>query len=172
MEVTEAPSVHRVTELVCQFYQQFIYKAFIPKQLSRICTLHLRRSLCRRHLRNIAFTSVPSVTPCAYYIRVLVYHSIFRKNRINLLLSFFFLSFCLFYHSVFICLFVILSLFVLLSSSVLLYCKDNSNIEIQKGINYLSINALLVCKKRPVSPLLTPFLSPIKHLFCIVFVTD
>ena len=83
MEVTEAPSVHRATELVCQFYQQFIYKAFIPKQLSRICTLHLRRSLCRRHLRDIAFTSVPSVTPCAYYIRVLVYHSIFRKNHFS-----------------------------------------------------------------------------------------
>ena len=31
--------------------------------------LHLRRSLCRRQLRDIAFTSVPSVTPCAYYIR-------------------------------------------------------------------------------------------------------
>ena len=69
MVVTEAPSVHRATEFVCQFYQQFIYKAFTPKQLSRICTLYLRRSLCRRHLRNIAFTSVPSVTPCAYYIR-------------------------------------------------------------------------------------------------------
>ena len=37
--------------------------------------------LCRRHLRNIAFSSVPSVTPCAYYIRLLVYHSIFRKNH-------------------------------------------------------------------------------------------
>ena len=59
MEVTEAPSVHRATELVCQFYQQFIYKAFISKYLSRICMLHLRRSLCRRHLRDIAFTSVP-----------------------------------------------------------------------------------------------------------------
>ena len=35
MEVTEAPSVHRATELVCQFYQQFIYKAFIPKYLSQ-----------------------------------------------------------------------------------------------------------------------------------------
>ena len=69
MEVTDAPSVHRATEFVCQFYQQFIYKVFIPKQLSRICTLHLRCSLCRRHLRNIAFTSIPSVTPCAYYIR-------------------------------------------------------------------------------------------------------
>ena len=80
MEVTEAPSVHRATELVCQFYQQLIYKAFTPKQLSRICTLHLCCSLCRRHLRYIAFTSVPSVTPCAYDIRLLVYHSIFRKT--------------------------------------------------------------------------------------------
>ena len=124
------------------------------------------------HLRDIAFTSVPSVPPCAYYIRVLVYHSIFRKNRINLLLSFFFLSFCLFYYSVFICLFVILSLFVLLSSSVLLYCKDNSNLENQKGINCLSINALLVCKRCPLSPLLTPFWAPIKHLFSIAFVNN
>ena len=80
MEVTEAPSVHRATELVCQFYQQFIYKAFIPKQLSRICTLYLRRSLCRRHLRNIVFTSVPSVTPCAYYISLFVYQPYFRRT--------------------------------------------------------------------------------------------
>ena len=80
MEVTEAPSVHRVTELVCQFYQQFIYKAFTSKQLSRICTLYLRRSLCRRHLRNIVFTSVPSVTPCAYYIRLFVYQPYFRRT--------------------------------------------------------------------------------------------
>ena len=82
MEATEAPSVHRATELVCQFYQQFIYKAFTPKYLSRICTLYLRRSLCCWHLRDVAFTSVPSVTPCAYHIRLLVYHSIFRKNHI------------------------------------------------------------------------------------------
>ena len=80
MEVTEAPSGHRATELICQFYLQLIYKAFITKYLSRICTLHLRRSLCRRHLRDIAFTSVSSVTPCAYYISVLVYQSIFQKN--------------------------------------------------------------------------------------------
>ena len=71
----------------------------------------------------------------------------------------------LFYYSVFICLFVILSLFVLLS------CKDNSNIENQKGINYLSINALLACKRCPLSPLLTPFRSPIKHLLETTFVT-
>ena len=139
MEVTEAPSGHRATELVCQFYQQFIHKAFTPKQLSRICTLHLRRSLCRRHLRDIVFSSVPSVTPCALYVRVLVYHSIFRKD--------------LFYYS------------------VLLYSKDNSNIENRKGVNYLSINALLACKRCPLSPLITPFWSPIKHFFFIVFVT-
>ena len=53
----------------------------ISKELSRICTLHLRRSLCRRHLCDIVFTSVLSVTPCAYYIRLLVYHFIFRKNK-------------------------------------------------------------------------------------------
>ena len=81
MEVTEAPSVHRATELVCQFYQQFIYKAFTSKLLSRICTLYLRRSLCRRHLRNIVFTSVPSVTPCAYYISLFVYQPYFRRTR-------------------------------------------------------------------------------------------
>ena len=51
-------------------------------------------------------------------------------------------------------------------------CKDNSNIEIQKGVNCLSINALLACKRCPLSPLLTPFWSPIKHLFCIAFVTN
>ncbi len=31
MEVTEAPSAHRATELVCQFYYQFIYKVFTQK---------------------------------------------------------------------------------------------------------------------------------------------
>ena len=56
-------------------------KRFTPKELSPYYTLHLRRSLYRRHLRDIAFTSVPSVTPCAYYIRLLVYHSIFQKNH-------------------------------------------------------------------------------------------
>ena len=95
--------------------------------------------LCRRHLRDIVFSSVPSVTPCALYVRVLVYHSIFRKD--------------LFYYS------------------VLLYSKDNSNIENRKGVNYLSINALLACKRCPLSPLITPFWSPIKHFFFIVFVT-
>ena len=135
MEVTEAPSGHRATEHVCQFYQQFIHKAFTSKQLSRIRTLQLRRYLC-----NIALFSVPSVTLCALYVRVLVYHSIFRKD--------------LFYYS------------------VLLYCKDNSNIENCKGVNYLSINALLACKRCPLSPLLTSFWYLIKHLFCIAFVTN
>ena len=136
MEVTEAPSVHRATELVCQFYQQFIYKAFTSKQLSRICTLHLRRSLCRRHLRDIAFTSVHSVTPCAYYIRVLVYHSIFRKNLIKTFTE------RLICHSGFI------------RHSV---CQRKSKLEIQKATNSIRINAFLVCKRCPLSPLLTPF---------------
>ena len=36
--------------------------------------------LCRRHLRDIVFSSVPSVTLCAYYIRRLVSHSIFGRT--------------------------------------------------------------------------------------------
>ena len=40
-------------------------KSFTPKELSEICTLYLRRSLCRRHLRDIAFISVLSVALCA-----------------------------------------------------------------------------------------------------------
>ena len=63
--VTEAPSVRGATEIVYQFCQQFIYKAFIPKELSEICTLHLRRSLCHRHLCDIVFISVLSVALCA-----------------------------------------------------------------------------------------------------------
>ena len=62
---TEVPSVRGATEIVCQFYWQFIYKSFTPKELSEICTLYLRRSLCRRHLRDIAFISVLSVALCA-----------------------------------------------------------------------------------------------------------
>ena len=67
MGVTEAPSVHRATELVCQFYQQFIYKAFTSKQLSRICTIYLRRSLCRRHLREIALPPFLHYSVCLLY---------------------------------------------------------------------------------------------------------
>ena len=98
MVVTEAPSVHRATEFVCQFYQQFIYKAFIPKELSRICTLHLRHSLCRRYLRNIAFTSVHSVTPCAHYISLLIYPPYFgRASYYPVTMSFIILLPCLEY---------------------------------------------------------------------------
>ena len=80
MEVTEAPSVHRATEVVCTLFLATLCPKHLSQKLSRICRLHLRRSLCRQHLSDIAFTSVPSVTLCAYYIRRLVYHSIFQKN--------------------------------------------------------------------------------------------
>ena len=83
--VTEAPSVHRATEFVCQSYSQFIYKAFIPKEFSRICTLYLRRSLYRRHLRNVALSPSPPWLRVPYNIRILLYHSIFRKNLFILL---------------------------------------------------------------------------------------
>ena len=83
MEVTEAPLVRRATEFFLPILLAIYIQSVYPKKLSRICTLHLCYSMCRRHLRDIAFTSVPSVTPCAYYIRVLVYHSIFRKNHFS-----------------------------------------------------------------------------------------
>ena len=52
----------------------------LSQKLSGICTLYLRRSLCRRYLRNIVFTSVHSVTPCAYYISLFVYQPYFRRT--------------------------------------------------------------------------------------------
>ena len=37
----------------------------LSQKLSRICTLYLRRSLCRRHLRDITFISGFSIALCA-----------------------------------------------------------------------------------------------------------
>ncbi|QKH87990.1 hypothetical protein [Prevotella melaninogenica] len=37
----------------------------LPQNLSGICTLHLRRSLCHWHLPDIALSSVLSVALCA-----------------------------------------------------------------------------------------------------------
>ncbi len=61
---------------------QDLLKRLLPKQ-SAICTLRFCRSLCLRHLRDIAcaFTSVFSPSLCAFYMPVaLLYHSIFRRN--------------------------------------------------------------------------------------------
>ena len=49
--------------------------------------------------------------------------------------------------------------------------KDNSQIENQKGVNSVQINALLACKRCPLRPLLTPFWNPIKPLLVCSFVT-
>ena len=82
MEVTEAPSVHRATELVA----------------NSISNLYTKRLPQNSYQESVRYTSVPlyavgtsvplrlppvpSVTPCAYYLRLLVYHPIFRKNHI------------------------------------------------------------------------------------------
>ena len=50
-----------------------LYPKHLSQKLSGICML----LLC-----GIAFTSIPSVTLCAFDIRLLVYHSIFRKSHI------------------------------------------------------------------------------------------
>ena len=54
-----------------------LYPKYLSQNLSGICTLHLCCSLCRRHLCDIAFTSV---TPCAYYISLFVYQPYFRRT--------------------------------------------------------------------------------------------
>ena len=80
MEVTEAPSVRGASEEVYQLLLETLYPKYLSQNLSGICTLHLCCSLCRRHLRNIVLTSVPSVTPCAYYISLFVYQPYFRRT--------------------------------------------------------------------------------------------
>ena len=46
-------------------FLEILYPEHLFQKLSEIYTLHLRCSLCHRHLRVIAFTSVLSVTLCA-----------------------------------------------------------------------------------------------------------
>ena len=80
MEVTEAPSVPQSDGACLHTFLVTLCPKHLFQKLLRICTLYLRRSLCRRHLRNIVFTSVPSVTPCAYYISLFVYQPYFRRT--------------------------------------------------------------------------------------------
>ena len=51
----------RLFAVLLAIYIQSVY----PKKLLGICTLLLRHSLCHQHLHNMAFSSVPSVSPCA-----------------------------------------------------------------------------------------------------------
>ena len=52
--------------------------------------------MCRRHLRDIAFTSVHSVTPCAHYISLLIYPPYFgRASYYPVTMSFIILLPCL-----------------------------------------------------------------------------
>ena len=62
--------------------QDFL-KRFLPK-LSATRTLHLCRSLCLRHLREVVcfHLRVLPLSVCLLYVVGLLYHSIFRKNRI------------------------------------------------------------------------------------------
>ena len=74
--------------------------------------------------------------------------------------------------NLFTCLLILLSprnLFTL--SLFTLPCKENSHTTNLNGVNWLSINALLACKRCPLRLLLTPFWSTIKHLLCCNFTT-
>lgn len=60
-----------------------LFSKYLSQKLSGSCTLHLFRSLYRRHLPDIMFSSVLVETPCALQLRALVFHSIFWKNLIK-----------------------------------------------------------------------------------------
>ena len=80
--VTEVPSVRGATEISLLILLAIYIQSVHTKESLEICTLYLRRSLCHRHLRDIAFISVLSVALCALFIlSVLVYHSIFRMSQ-------------------------------------------------------------------------------------------
>ena len=72
------------TSLQSSGLQDFL-KRFLPK-LSATRTLRLCRSLCLRHLHDIVFyvfhLRVLLLSVCLLYVVGLLYHSIFRKNRI------------------------------------------------------------------------------------------
>ena len=68
--------------LFASYIRHFLFKVFISK-LSGSCTLHLFRSLYRRLLRDIMFSSILVEPPCALQLRALVFHSIFWKNLIK-----------------------------------------------------------------------------------------
>ena len=72
------------TSLQSSSLQDFL-KCLLPK-LSATRTLRLCRSLCLRHLHDIVFyvfhLRVLLLSVCLLYVVGLLYHSIFRKNRI------------------------------------------------------------------------------------------
>ena len=72
------------TSLQSSGLQDFL-KCLLPK-LSATRTLRLCRSLCLRHLHDIVFyvfhLRVLLLSVCLLYVVGLLYHSIFRKNRI------------------------------------------------------------------------------------------
>ena len=59
----------------------------LSQKLSRICTLHLRCSLCRWHLHDIVFNSVRSLALCALLCKVfslslhILDESVISRNR-------------------------------------------------------------------------------------------
>jgi len=67
------------------------YQEFVRHTSVALCAVGTSVILCVTSVPSVILcvTSVPSVTPCAYYIRLLVYHSISRKNH-NLSLCYFF----------------------------------------------------------------------------------
>ena len=73
---------HRRTEQRSLFANSIsnLYTKRLPQNIYQESVHCTSVALCAVGTSVSLHTSVPSVTPCAYYIRLLVYHSIFRKN--------------------------------------------------------------------------------------------
>ena len=71
--------MHKATEHICKLYQRFYTQTIYPKVIRNLYAIPPSLFVPSAPPWH-CITSVPSVTPCAYYIRLLVYHSIFRKN--------------------------------------------------------------------------------------------
>ena len=79
MVVTEAPSVHRATELVCKLYQRFYTQTIYPKVIRNLYATPPSLFVPSAPPWHYVYLR-PSVTPCAYYISLLIYPPYFGRT--------------------------------------------------------------------------------------------
>ena len=104
--------------------------------------------MCHRHLRDIAFTSVRSVSPCAHYISLLIYPPYFGRA---------------FYYPVTMSSITLLPCLLLLCYHVLHYSVTMSPITLYHVLNILLPCLLLPCTISPIT-LLPYLLLPCYHV--------
>ena len=75
---------HRRCEELRRIFANFVRDLcsnHLSQKLSVICMLHLRCSMCHRHLRAMPLPPSSPSLRVPYYVRFLVYHFILKKNR-------------------------------------------------------------------------------------------